>query len=150
MTGAGNSWSSVNAMCPNPRLDIDNVVSVGRPENANIDAPNNGDTFRTMVHYYGQDFMQSKKTVEEHPIVNIYCGGKLKATYGQAPNQLGPCPGPTCFNDGSGWAAGLMWRVADVTAIVDAMGNTTDCVVTPIHPAGQTSGYSVTTNDTTY
>jgi hypothetical protein len=149
-TQLGNSWSSVNAMCPNPRLDIDSINIVGRPENANIDAPANGETFRAMVHYYGQDAMQSKQPVEEHPIVNVYCGGLLKATYGQAPNTLGPCPGPTCFDQGSGWAAGLMWRVADVTATVDAMGNTVDCTVKPIHPPGQTSGYYVTTDDTTF
>jgi hypothetical protein len=150
-TAGGNSWSTVNAMCPNPRQDIDNIDTVGRPENVDIDNPKNGDSFRAMVHYYGQDGSTTTTKVEEHPIVNVYCGGKLKATYGQAPNPLGPCPGAACFNTGSGWASGLMWRVADVKAIVDASGNTTDCTVTALHPtATPTMGYDVTNNDTSY
>jgi hypothetical protein len=143
-TENGSSWANDNAMCPNPRLDLDNIDIVGRPENANIDDPKNGDTFRAMVHYYGQDSSISINNVEEHPIVNIYCGGTLKSTFGQAPNTL------TGFNNGAGWAAGLMWRVADVTAVVDNMGNTTDCTVTQLHPNGQNMGFDVTTNDTTY
>jgi hypothetical protein len=69
--------------------------------------------------------------------VNIYCGGHIKATYGQAPDQV------QGFDVGNDWAMGDMWRVADVTAVVDGMGMTTDCVVTAIHPFGQTSGYRV-------
>jgi hypothetical protein len=149
-TEQGNTWTADAVGCPNPRLDLDNVDIVGRPENANVDAPKNNDKFRAMVHYYGQDFSTSTTAVEEHPIVNIYCGGVLKATYGAAPNTLGPCPGATCFNTGSGWAAGLMWRVADVQAAVDAAGNTTGCTVTPIHPPGTTAGYYVTNNNLTY
>jgi hypothetical protein len=65
----------------------------------------------------------------------------LKATFGKAPNTL------TGFNTGKAYNKGTLWRVADVKAIVDAMGNTTDCTVTALHPAGSTSGYWVTTND---
>jgi hypothetical protein len=149
-TAADNTWSATTGNCPNPRLDIDNVIDIGRPENSNIDNPRNGDTLRAMIHYFGQNYSASKTHVEEHPIVNIYCGGRLKATYGAAPDTLGPCPGPTCFDFGSGWGAGLMWRVADVTAIVDAQGNTTDCDVAAIHPPGKGSGYYVTNNSTAY
>ena len=140
----GNTWTSTTNNCPNPRLDIDNIDTVGKPENINIDAPKNNDTFRAMVHYYGQDSDTSTTDVEEHPIVNIYCGGTLKASYGAAPNQL------SGFNHGAGYAAGQMWRVADVKAMVDAMGNTTDCTVSALHPSGMTSGYLITNNDTTY
>ncbi|HZS40808.1 MAG TPA: hypothetical protein VFF06_28440 [Polyangia bacterium] len=152
-TQGGSTWSGDNMMngnlCPNPRLDVDNIDTVGRPENVNIDAPKDGDSFRAMVHYYGQDGSTSTNNVEQHPIVNVYCGGTLKATYGQTPNTLGPCPGATCFNKGQGWAKGQMWRVADVKAIVTG-GVTTDCTVTPIHPPAALSGYYVTTNNTAF
>ena len=61
-------------------------------------------------------------------MVNIYCGGMLKATFGKAPNTLAG------FNNGRRQDKGLLWRVADVKAIVDASGNTTDCTVTALHP----------------
>jgi hypothetical protein len=145
-TAGGNTWMSTTNNCPNPRLDVDNVQDIGRPENTNIDHPKDNDSFRAMVHYYGQDGLTSTNNVEEHPMVNIYCGGTLTATYGQAPNTLGPCPGAACFNKGTGWDAGQMWRVADVVAHVDAQGNTTGCTVTAIHPPATTSGYYVTTS----
>ncbi len=148
-TTLGSTWTTVT-YCHNPRLDLDNVSQIGVPENTNIDDPANGQTFRALVHYYGQDGSSSTNNVEEHPIVNVYCGGHLKATYGQAPNTLGPCPGAACFNHGSGWNAGQMWRVADVTVAVDAAGNTTDCTVAPIHPPGTAAGYYVTTNSSVY
>jgi hypothetical protein len=149
-TEAGDTWQGDGQGCPNPRLDIDNVDILGRPENANLDNPKNGDTFRAMVHYFGQDGDVSTATVEEHPMVNIYCGGILKATYGQGPNTLGPCPGPQCFNKGTGWNKGQMWRVADVKAMVDNMGNTTDCTVTALHPQNQNMGYLVTVDNSAY
>jgi hypothetical protein len=149
-TFKGKTWVNTTNTCPNPRLDVDNIDTVGRPENINIDRPANGQTFRAMVHYYGQDGDTSLVDVATRPLVNVYCGGRLVATYGQAPNTLGPCPGPTCFDRGSGWNAGQMWRVADVTAQVDAQGTTTGCSVQALHPPGTTSGYYVTTNDTNY
>jgi hypothetical protein len=135
--------------CHNPRLDVDNIMTVGEPENTNISDPNDGDSFRVLVHYYGQDGGTSSNHVQEHPIVNIYCGGVLKTSYGQSPNTLGPCPGPTCFDYGTGWNAGQMWRVADVKVSVSG-GKVTDSNVTAIQPAGATSGYSVTVDNTTY
>jgi hypothetical protein len=69
--------------------------------------------------------------------VNIYCGGALKATFGQTPNQT------SGFANSGGWAAGDMWRVADVTAAVNASGVTTGCTITPLHPTGSTSGYLI-------
>ena len=125
----GVLWSLLG-FCRNPRLDIDNIVSVGVPENVNIDAPKNGEKFRALVHYYSGSTLT-------HPLVNVYCAGRLKATYGQAPDLV---PG---FMTGGQWAAGDMWRVADVTAIVDPSGVTTDCTVGAIHPIGSMSGYRV-------
>ena len=71
-------------MMRNPRLDMDNVVSVGKPENINLDNPKEGDTFRVLVHHY-----HVNTTFETHPVVNIYCGGTLKATYGVEPQLSG-------------------------------------------------------------
>src|SRR5207253_187358 len=45
-----------------------------------------------------------------HPLVNIYCGGSLKATYGQTPNQVAG------FDFGTANAGAELWRVADATA----------------------------------
>ena len=69
---------------PNPRLDIDNISTPGEPENINVDNPNNGDTFRVLVRHYS-----GTKTFDTHPVVNVYCGGTLKATYGVEPQVTG-------------------------------------------------------------
>jgi hypothetical protein len=47
------------------------------------------------------------------------------------------------FATGGQWAAGDMWRVADVQAMVDSSGKTTDCTVTALHPLNAMSGYRV-------
>jgi hypothetical protein len=142
----GPVWN-ILGYCRNPRLDLDNVFDVAKPENTNIDSPGNGDSFRAMVHYFGQGGNASTNHIDEHPIVNIYCGGTLKATYGQKPDQI-----PNGFNfgkarDNKGFGLGMIWRVADVTATGnDASGNTT-CTITPIHPPSTTSGYYVITSE---
>jgi hypothetical protein len=137
----GMNWTT---QCGNPRLDVDNVDTIAVPENTNLDDPNDGDVFRAMVHYFGQSHGPSQVPVEEHPIVNVFCGGTLRATYGQTPNTLGPCTvgSTTCFDRGTGADNGLMWRVADV-AVQVAGGVTTGCTVTPLHPPGATAGYWV-------
>jgi hypothetical protein len=84
----------------------------------------------------------STQTHAVHPIVNIYCGGNLKATYGAQPNRVNN------FDWGVGTAGGVMWRVADVTAAVSG-GVTTDCTVTALHPPGSNAGYYVTTRQNT-
>ena len=66
----------------NPRLDIDNISKVGIPENINVDNPNDEDVFRVGVKYYSG----SKIT---HPVINVYCGGTLRATYGVEPQVSG-------------------------------------------------------------
>jgi hypothetical protein len=77
-------------------------------------------------------------------MVNVYCAGHLKATYGQAPDLV-----PN-FDVSGGWAYGSMWRVADIIAVVDATGTTTDCKVTALHPGNATSGYRVTKDDISF
>jgi hypothetical protein len=93
-----------------------------------------------MVHYYGQDDDISSTAVTEHPMVNIYCGGQLMATYGQKPDLV------SGFSRGMGGGQGQIWRVADVTATVDAGGNTTGCTINQLHPPATTSGYWVVTD----
>jgi hypothetical protein len=137
--------------CPNPRLDIDNVSETERyaPENINVDHPKNGDNFRVMVHYY--DTVQKR---ESHPLVNVYCGGELKGTFGVDPQVTG-------FNKGGGdpWDSnpfsgaieqvpfGQTWRVVDVKAMVDGMGETSDCTLDPLGTNGK---YLIKSNDFTY
>ena len=123
--------------CHNPRLDVDNIFTAGIPENVNLDNPLDGETYRVMVHYYGGSILT-------HPLVNIYCGGQLLGTYGQAPDLVGG------FNSGGGFGAGPMWRVVDVTTQVDVNGVTTGCTLDPLHPPMMTSGYWVTNNDRSY
>jgi hypothetical protein len=139
-TPYGQEWVTIGS-CRNPRLDQDNIDVEAEPENVNIDNPANGKTYRVMIHYYGNADDSSMPT---HPLVNIYCGGFIKATYGQAPSTVAN------FDMPGGFAAGPMWRVADVTTQVDGSGNTTGCQVNAIHPPGMTSGYYVTTDDTTF
>jgi hypothetical protein len=134
----GPVWTVLN-YCHNPRLDIDNISEAGRPENINVDDPNHGDRFRVMVHYYGP----TGSGPVTHPLVNVYCGGVLKATYGAAPDTVAG------FTQGAGFGKGTMWRVADVSMQVSG-GTTTDCDVGPLHPPSQSSGYWVTNNDRTY
>jgi hypothetical protein len=129
----GAGWMTLG-YCRNPRLDIDSIQANGVPENINIDNPANGETFRVMTHYYSG-------TGVVHPMVNIYCGGELRGTYGGPGNQL------TNF-DSSGSTTGDIWRVVDATVNVSG-GVTTGCSLAPLHPPGMTSGYWVT-NDRTY
>ena len=131
----GAQWQNLG-YCRNPRLDIDNISLTAVPENINVDIPENNGTYRVMVHYYSG-------SVATHPLVNIYCGGYLQGTYGAAPDVL------TGFNSGSGYNSGLMWRVVDVTPAVVG-GMTTGCTLNPLHPPGQTSGYWLTNNDSSY
>jgi hypothetical protein len=127
--------------CRNPRLDIDNINVAGVPENINVDQPADGDTFRMLVHYYS-----SLNTIPPvHPMVNIYCGGHLQATFGAVPDLVDGFVRPA---GGGGAATGPMWRVADVTAHVTG-GVTTGCTITQLHAPGQTTGYWVATDDST-
>ncbi len=126
----GPSWQTTGS-CRNPRLDLDNIFTVGKPENINVDKPVNNSTYRVAVHHYGGSTLT-------HPLVNIYCGGTLLASYGKAPDTVAG------FTMGGQYAKGTIWRVVDVKTHVDAAGNTTGCDLTPLNPAGQTMGYNVT------
>lgn len=134
----GPQWTSLG-YCANPRLDIDNNLSegIGMPENINVDRPVDGDSFRIMV----QNFSGGNS----HPLVNIYCDGNRLATYGASPDSVSGFMGTAGY-----FGLGAMWRVADVLAITDDLGDTVDCLITPVHPPGETSGYHITYNDPSF
>jgi hypothetical protein len=122
--GPEGPWQTLG-YCRNPRLDIDSISDNGVPENINVDVPGNGETFRVMTHYYSG-------TGVVRPMVNIYCGGVLRGSYGAPGNQL------TNF-DTSGSSTGDIWRVVDATMQVVG-GVTTGCTLTPLHPPSQSTG----------
>lgn len=111
--------------CDNPRLDLDNI-STTSPENINLDNPRDGETFRIMSHMYGG-------TATTHPVITIYCGGLVRAVFGEAPDRV-------TFTSSGGGCGGDTWRVADVQMHVDSVTGLMDCTVVPIVSAG---GYDV-------
>jgi hypothetical protein len=136
----GAAWTTLG-YCRNPRLDVDNINQDAVPENMNIDAPSMGDSFRVMAHYFGNN---GATDMTVHPVVNVFCGGRARATYGLGSDAV---PG---FDHAGSYGMGQMWRVADVAVTgVDGLGNTT-CDVHAIHPPAQTTGYYVTTDDRTF
>ncbi|MGB0646453.1 MAG: hypothetical protein ACPGQS_04715 [Bradymonadia bacterium] len=134
----GDRWRALG-YCANPRLDIDNNLSegTGLPENINLDQPTNGEGYRIMI--------QNFSGLVARPIVNVYCGGRLTATYGAPPDVLQNFSGR---RGDSG--IGAMWRVAEVFPEVTPDGETTGCRVEPIHPPGQSSGYYITQDDPSF
>ena len=117
------------ARCPNPRLDIDNI-SGSDPENINVDNPNDGDSFRVMVHMYSGSRLTN-------PVVSIYCGGGLSAVFGRAPDQVR-------MTQSGGSCRGHTWRVADVVMRVHPGTGATTCDVNFL--PGSFNGYDVRTN----
>ena len=130
----GDQWRALG-VCSNPRLDIDNNLgmSIGLPENINIDAPRDGDSFRIMV--------QNFTGAVSRPVVNVYCDGRRIATYGAAPDPVVGFMGPTGYE-----SFGALWRVADVTTSIDATGMLR-CTSTLLHLPGRDEGYNVTVRD---
>lgn len=137
-TGTGSRGGFTDS-CPNPRLDIDNIHEVESyvPENINLDNPRNGESFRVMIHHYDYTDLAAK------PLVNIYCGGELRGSYGAPPDQV------ENFRYGGGDEDGSMWRVVDVTMEVDSSGLTNDCNLLPLtDPSGES--YNVTRDDSSF
>jgi len=84
--------------------------------------------------------------VPAQPMVNIYCGGALRATFGGAMvggALYGSAPVGGFTAGGGGFdRASSFWRVADVTMRDGATG----CDVVPLVPNGASSGACVATN----
>jgi Putative metal-binding motif len=143
-TGGACRTPDVGGTCKNPRLDLDNnglndaTHSDVDPENINVDNPRDGDGFRVAAYYW-------RGSVPAQPMINIYCGGALRATFGGAMvggTLYGSAP-VTGFTSGLGGfdRASSFWRVADVT-LRDG-GNA--CDIVPLVPTGMTSGACVQT-----
>lgn len=126
--GHGRQWEELG-YCANPRLDVDVIYCESSetdstayefcsPENINVDNPVLGDTFRIMVNYYSEH----SYTGDTHPTVNIYCGGALRATYGE---------GAVVLQHGGASTDADNWLVADVQFMIDECG-AVDCRVSPI------------------
>ena len=136
-TPLGDRWRQVG-YCVNPRLDIDNNLSegIGVPENINIDAPASGEGYRIMV--------QNFSGRPARPVVNVYCGGQLKASVGAPPEIV---PDFTGLSGSIGF--GAMWRVMDVF-VVSSAGEITDCRIEAVHPPGAQEGFHVTQEDPSF
>lgn len=131
----GDQWEALG-FCANPRLDIDNNLreGTGLPENINVDQPRDGDRFRVMV--------QNWSGLPAHPVVNVYCAGRLVSTFGAAPDRLEGFEMVGIQSDPN-----AMWRAADIEVRVDDAGETIGCAVSlPPRPDGE-PGYDVTFND---
>jgi hypothetical protein len=110
-----------------------------------LDAPDTGDRFRVMVHYAaalgvdgtGED-AGTPPNHETHPIVNVYCDGTLRGTFGGIPEVLGDPEEVGLSYEGQ------MWRVADIVRADST------CVVMPLSPPKVASGYWVSGLDARY
>jgi hypothetical protein len=143
------TYASLSA-CPNPRLDSNNrldQLSASKyvTEAIALDAPAAGDRFRVMVHYAAStnadaagDDAGMPAIRETHPIVNVYCDGELRGTFGGIPEVLGDPEEVGLSYEGQ------MWRVAD---IVSANGT---CDVAPLASPKAGSGYWVSEFDASY
>jgi hypothetical protein len=127
--GHGAQWEALG-FCANPRLDVDVITcdpgvadstsgSFCAPENINVDNPELNEPFRIMVNYYSEHSFAGIT----HPTINVYCGGALRATYGEGLVEL--------VNGSSYGESNDNWLVADVEFIVDECGSV-DCRVSPI------------------
>jgi len=138
---------TTSGACLNPRLDIDNIRVAGIPENINVDNPRANERFRIAVNYFQE--IRTPNTVHAvQPMVNIYCGGQLRATYGGAngvgtpATNIGAAP-VMGFDRPGDDRTGSLWRVADVT-MLDA----TRCSIQPLRRTGTTGGYCVESQTT--
>jgi hypothetical protein len=129
----GPAWRALGR-CANPRLDIDNnlVKARGVPENINLDAPRDGDTFRVMVHNFSGPAAR--------PLVNVYCSGRRVATFGAPPDEV------PRFTGDRDPMVGAMWRVADIRVRLGPDGQTR-CEVTRVPRPDGAPGYDVTYNN---
>ena len=117
----------------NPRLDMDNIKAGPYPENINIDNPKDGDVFRVGVYWW------SGTSGETHPVINIYCGGTLRATYGGNVSDSGDSFVYQVKNFNSN---NDFWKVVEIEWDGDPSSDT--CILTP--KWDDTTGYIVKDN----
>jgi hypothetical protein len=157
---ACNGWGSQTTgtqPCGNPRLDRDangdsgmcnasvvnpNGAHFCGPENINVDAPGDGDTFAVAVRFYARHGSPAHQGAQTH--ADIYCNGAriLAAGYDPLPNAAGAItsyypqlvtPGadgdPPSQYYGYGESGGDMWKVGLVTTSIT--GGVLTCAVVP-------------------
>ncbi|MBO4710775.1 hypothetical protein J5681_02525 [bacterium] len=143
--GTDPDWGYVNTMnydpsteteksMPNPRLDLDNRGEGLKPENINLDNPKDGDIFRVLVHHWDENYSVENECLEyqddgcdeycvkykgTRPVVNVYCGGSLKATYGA---DSGTQLSNFMYQDNS-------WKVVEIKWVGDVTSD--ECQLTP-------------------
>jgi len=114
---SGTTWQLFGQGCHNPRLDIDNITcdpsvtdpandSFCAPENINIDFPPQDQWTRIGVHY----FSNHGQTYNVHPVLKIFCHGRLAAELG--PQGYYDPTAPVTFDPAYG--SDGFWLVADV------------------------------------
>ena len=140
--GTDPDWDYANTMnydpsteteksMPNPRLDLDNRGEGLKPENINLDNPKDGDIFRVLVHHYDYNDEVENECLENEgcdcikykgtrPVVNVYCGGSLKATYGT--EESGTQLSNFRYQDNS-------WKVVEIKWVGDVTSD--ECQLTP-------------------
>lgn len=126
---------------PNPRLDIDNRAEGegAKPENINLDNPVENDVFKVLVHHYSPAEVVNGECLDwyhgvfvdicleyeeiytySYPVVNVYCGGSLKATYGTG--ETGTQVSDFRDRDDS-------WEVVKIKWVGDPTSD--ECILTP-------------------
>ena len=93
-----------------------------------------------MAHYFSSESFGDAT----HPMANVYCQGRLVASFGQPPDLVQGFDMPGANADGS------TWRVADIVTHVDATTGVTTCDVQALHPPGQSAGYDVRLDDMSF
>jgi hypothetical protein len=76
--------------------------------------------------------------IETHPIVNVYCGGELRGSFGGDPDQTGDAEELGLSQPGE------MWRVADIAVL------NSGCAVGGLEDPARGAGYWVTPFDSSY
>jgi hypothetical protein len=77
-------------------------------------------------------------SIAAHPIVNVYCAGELRGSFGGDPEQTGDAEELEMSQPGA------MWRVADIA--ISSAG----CALTPLHSPLPGGGYWLSGFDTSY
>ena len=138
--GIGDAWKTIGMGCHNPRLDLDNVQCDPNvfdvknplfcaPENINIDVPPKDVWTRIGVHYFSNHLL----AYDVHPIVKVFCGGKLSAELGNHGYFKPEAPVTFTAAEGSGTNVGnAFWLVADV-AFPEPTCQVGHCVVHPVY-----------------
>jgi hypothetical protein len=142
---ACHGWGSkqLQATCPNPRLDRDNVTcdpteqdllndTFCGPENINLDNPHDGDKFIVGVNHYANHNGTSDAKLH----VNLYCNGARVLSVGYNPATGAQWP---VLKVGGYDQTGDFWNAALLTThVANNVISSCDVETVPSHHADQT------------